>query len=76
MYMRGLKPTNKIGAAFGSFGWSGEAVKLMNAAMEEMKFEILEPGLRFKYVPSHPDLQECVEMGKRIGQAVIAQTEE
>jgi flavorubredoxin len=76
MYMRGLKPTNKIGAAFGSFGWSGEAVKLMNTAMEDMKFDILEPGQRVKYVPSHDDLQECVEMGKRIGQAVIDQTED
>jgi len=71
MYMRGLK----IGAAFGSFGWSGEAVKLMNTAMEDMKFDIIEPGLRIKYVPAHTDLQECVEMGKRIGEAVIAQTE-
>jgi len=76
MYMRGLKPTNKIGAAFGSFGWSGEAVKLMNRAMEDMKFDIIEPGLRFKYVPAHADLKECVEMGKRIGEAVIEQTEE
>ncbi len=76
MYMRGLKPTNKIGAAFGSFGWSGEAVKLMNRDMEDMKFDIIEPGLRFKYVPAHADLKECVEMGKRIGQAVIEQTEE
>jgi flavorubredoxin len=76
MYMRGLKPTNKIGAAFGSFGWSGEAVKLMNRAMEDMKFDIIEPGLRVKYVPGHTDLSECVEMGKRIGQAVIQQTEE
>jgi len=76
MYMRGLKPTNKIGAAFGSFGWSGEAVKLMNTAMEEMKFDIIETGMRVKYVPDHDNLQECVEMGKRIGEAVIAQTEE
>jgi flavorubredoxin len=76
MYMRGLKPTNKIGAAFGSYGWSGEAVKLMNAAMEDMKFDIIEPGLRVKYVPGHSELQECVEMGKRIGKAVIEQTEE
>jgi flavorubredoxin len=76
MYMRGLKPTNKIGAAFGSFGWSGEAVKLMNRAMEDMKFDIIEPGMRVKYVPGHTDLSECVEMGKRIGQAVIEQTEE
>jgi len=76
MYMRGLKPTNKIGAAFGSYGWSGEAVKLMNNSMEEMKFDIIEPGMRVKYVPGHTDLKECVEMGKRIGQAVIEQTEE
>ena len=76
MYMRGLKPTNKIGAAFGSFGWSGEAVKLMNRSMEDMKFDIIEPGLRFKYVPGLSDLKECVEMGKRIGKAVIEQTEE
>ena len=71
MYMRGLKPTNKIGAAFGSYGWSGEAVKLMNTAMEEMKFDIIEPGMRVKYVPGHTDLQECVEMGRRVGEAVI-----
>lgn len=74
MYMRGLRPTNKIGAAFGSFGWSGEAVKLMNEAMEEMKFSIVEDGLRFKYVPDHDNLKECVEMGRRIGMAVKEQT--
>jgi len=41
-----------------------------------MKFDIIESGLRFKYVPDHANLQECVEMGKRIGQAVIEQTQE
>jgi len=76
MYMRGLRPTNKIGAAFGSFGWSGEAVKLMNEAMNEMKFDIIEDGLRAKYVPDHDVLKECLAMGHRIGKAVIEQTEE
>ncbi|MEW6427717.1 MAG: flavodoxin domain-containing protein [Thermodesulfobacteriota bacterium] len=76
MYMRGLRPTNKIGAAFGSYGWSGEAVKLMNEAMTEMKFDIIEEGLRVKYVPAHDTLKQCVEMGNRIGKAVIAATEE
>ena len=75
MYMRGLRPTNKIGAAFGSYGWSGEGVKLMNAAMEEMKFNIIEPGLRIKYVPDHESLKPCVEMGQRIAKAVIEQTD-
>jgi len=76
MYMRGLRPTNKIGAAFGSYGWSGEAVKLMNEAMEEMKFNVIEPGLRIKYVPEHNGLKECVEMGRRIGKAVLENTED
>jgi len=67
MYMRGLRPTNKIGAAFGSFGWSGEAVKLLNQAMEEMKFDIIDPGFRVKYVPAADDLQKCTELGRSIG---------
>jgi flavorubredoxin len=75
MYMRGLKPTNKIGAAFGSFGWSGEAVKLLNNAMEEMKFTMVEPGLRHKYVPDHESLQECVAMGRRLARAVSEATD-
>jgi flavorubredoxin len=71
MYMRGLKPTNKFGAAFGSFGWSGEAVGLINTALEEMKIEVIEDGLRLKYVPDDHKLEECVEMGRRIGKRVI-----
>ena len=70
MYMRGLKPTGKFGATFGSYGWSGEAVGLMNAALEEMKIELIEEGLRLKYVPDERKLAECVEMGKRIGKRV------
>ncbi len=71
MYMRGLKPANKFGASFGSFGWSGEAVKLMNSALEEMKIDVIEEGLRLKYVPDSAHLDECIEMGERIGKRVL-----
>lgn len=70
MYMRGLKPTNKIGATFGSFGWSGEAVSLMNKALEDMKIDVIEDGLKIKYVPDEEKLEECREMGRRVGKAV------
>jgi flavorubredoxin len=72
MYMRGLRPTNKIGAAFGSYGWSGEAVKLMNEAMAEMKLEIIDEGYRVKYVPEASHRASCVELGKKIGRALNA----
>lgn len=71
MYMRGLKPANKFGAAFGSYGWSGEAVNLMNTALEEMKIDVIEDGLRLKYVPHPEKLEECVAMGKRIGERIL-----
>jgi flavorubredoxin len=71
MYMRGLRPTNKIGAAFGSFGWSGEAVKLMNTAMKEMNFTLVHKGLKVQYVPEHGHLEECVELGHTVGQALL-----
>lgn len=71
-YMKGLKPKNKIGAAFGSYGWSGESVPLLKKAMEEMKIEVLDPGIKVKNVPTHDDLKQCLELGRKIGQAVKA----
>ena len=69
-YMKGLKPLNKIGAAFGSYGWSGEAVKMINQELEAMKFEIVDPGLRIQYVPDKDSLESCYELGRKIGKAV------
>jgi flavorubredoxin len=69
-YMKGLKPKNKIGAAFGSYGWSGEAVKLISNELEAMKFDLVDPGIKIQYVPDQEDLNACIEFGKKIGQAV------
>ncbi len=72
-YMKGLKPINKIGAAFGSYGWSGEAVKMINSALEDMKFDIIDPGVRLQYVPGKEGLNACFELGKKIGKAINKQ---
>jgi len=71
-YMKGLKPKNKIGAAFGSYGWSGEAVKLINKELEDMKFELLDPGVKIQYIPDHRSIEACYELGKKIAQALPA----
>lgn len=65
-YLKGLKPKNKIGAAFGSYGWSGEAVKRINGELEEMKCEVVDPGVRIEFVPNERDLDACRELGKKI----------
>ena len=70
-YMKGLRPKNKLGAAFGSYGWSGEAVGLIQKHLEEMQFEIIESGMKHQYVPDSNGLEACREMGRKIGRAVI-----
>ncbi len=67
-YFKGLKPQNKIAAAFGSYGWSGEAVKLVNKLFEEMKLEIIEPGVRVQYVPDEEAVNACRALGKKIAE--------
>jgi len=69
-YMKGLKPKNKIGAAFGSYGWSGEAVNLIKNELELMNIEIIDPGLKVQYVPDNQSLEACIELGKKIGKAI------
>ncbi len=72
-YMKGLKPTGKLAAAFGSYGWSGEAVKLINKVFEQMKLEIIDPGMKVQYVPEKQDLDSAYEFGCRIGRRIMEQ---
>jgi flavorubredoxin len=69
-YLKGLKPQNKLAAAFGSYGWSGEAVKRISQELEEMKFQLLDPGLRIQYVPDGQAKEACRALGKKIAQAL------
>ena len=69
-YIKGLKPKNKIGAAFGSYGWSGEAVRLINTELEAMKFDIIDAGLKLQYVPDGDGVKACYEFGRNIAKAM------
>lgn len=71
-YMKGLRPKNKIAAAFGSYGWSGEAVKQINQYLEAMKLEMVDEGLRIQYVPDAAALETCFEYGRKIGKRIIS----
>jgi flavorubredoxin len=70
-YLRGLRPNNLIGASFGSYGWSGEAVKQLNQYLTDTGVELLDEGIRVKYVPNSDDLNKCYELGLKIGKALL-----
>ena len=57
---------NKIGAAFGSYGWSGEAPIMIAEKMRELGMNVIDPVLRIQYQPAEKDLEECKRLGKDI----------
>ncbi len=72
LYLKGLRPRNLIGAAFGSYGWSGEGVPQINAILKEMKVELVSEGLSVQFVPDEKDLDECRKLGQRVAERLEA----
>jgi anaerobic nitric oxide reductase flavorubredoxin len=66
--VRGLKFKNKIGAAFGSYGWSGEAVKLIEEHLSASGIHIVRDGIKFKWQPRPEELDVCREFGREIAE--------
>ena len=73
-YLKGLKPANLIGAAFGSYGWSGESVKDLEGLLKAMKVEIAADAVSVKNVPDSGVLEKCSELGKTIAAELIRKT--
>jgi len=62
--LQGLRPKNKIAAVFGSYGWGGGAVKVMEEKLGKAGIEVTAPGLTVKWVPSEDELKRCFEFGR------------
>ena len=65
-YLKGLRPRNKAAAAFGSFGWSGEAVKLITQELEAMKLKVVHEGFKVKYIPDPEELAAARKLGGQL----------
>jgi flavorubredoxin len=69
--VKGLKFKNKVGAAFGSYGWSGEAVKIIEKHFAECNIPIAREGIRCKWQPRPDDLEACRAFGREVGEATM-----
>ncbi|MFO7803944.1 MAG: FprA family A-type flavoprotein [Desulfovermiculus sp.] len=69
-YMQGLRPQNKIGFAFGSYGWSGEAPKKISQWLEDMGMELPEEPAVIKHVPTHDQAKELYATAQRLAQQI------
>ncbi|MDW7712051.1 MAG: FprA family A-type flavoprotein [Deferrisomatales bacterium] len=69
-HLRGLRPKHRIAGAFGSYGWSGGAVREANEEFRRMGLEVFEPGLQLLYKPSLEDEESCYELGRTFARRV------
>lgn len=64
----GLKFKNKKGAAFGTYGWSGESIKILTQHLEDAGFEVVNQGIRELWNPDESALDRCREFGRKFVQ--------
>jgi len=62
-YFKGLAPKKRIGLAFGSYGWSGQSVGLVEDVLQACQFEMLD-NIRLQYIPNDDTLQSIIEQVK------------
>jgi len=67
--VKNINLEDKIGAAFGSYGWSGEAPRLVLEILKnKFRMRTIEPPLVIKYEPDDKGLALCRELGKKVSE--------
>jgi len=75
-YLKGLKPANKAGFAFGSHGWAPKGATEVETYLKAMSVEILQKPLTCKFVPTPEILEQCREAGRMLAKLAIERTSE
>ncbi|MCF8030476.1 MAG: FprA family A-type flavoprotein [Desulfohalobiaceae bacterium] len=65
-YMQGLRPKNKLGLAFGSYGWSGESPDIISRWLEQIGVEQPLDPFGVKHVPGHDTYRELVRTAESL----------
>jgi len=66
----------KLGAVFGSYGWSGEAVRMVEERLRGLKMRVPVEGLRIKLIPTEEELQRCRDFGRNIGRELVGEMQD
>jgi len=67
-----LNVKGKPASVFGSYGWSGEAIKTVQDILTSMRLKVAPEPIRFQMTPSDANLEECVEFGRKFAGIVLA----
>ena len=62
---------SKLGGVFGSYGWSGEGVKMVEDRLRGLKLRVPIPGIRIKLIPTEEEIRVCREFGQEMAQDLM-----
>jgi len=74
-YLEGLARKNLVGAAFGSYGWSGKAIGRLEAWLDAMSVERVADSVALQYVPDEAGLARCRALGRQVGEVLARRVE-
>ncbi|MEJ2201644.1 MAG: flavodoxin domain-containing protein, partial [Desulfuromonadaceae bacterium] len=66
-----VTPKGRLAAVLGSYGWSGEAVKLVEERLLGLKYRLAAPGLHYRFTPTAADMAACRERGVQLAEALL-----
>ena len=66
-----IRDKGKLGAAFGSYGWSGEAVKMIETNFSMLKLKVFDQSVRVKFKPHEPEFESCIAFGQAYAEKMI-----
>ena len=66
IYLKGLKPKNRLAFTFGSYGWSKKAFLELEVSLKEAGMELVAEGKYFRYIPEESELSSLAEAVHKI----------
>lgn len=66
-----LRDRAKLAGGFGSYGWSGEGMKMIRSNLENLKLQYTEDDVFVKFTPDETDLDRAFNYGKRFGERLL-----
>lgn len=68
--MTPITHSKKLASAFGSFGWSGEAVNNISDRLKQLRMEVI-PGFKVNFKPTEDDLSCAYKFGNDFGERLL-----
>ncbi|HHT37391.1 MAG: FprA family A-type flavoprotein [Candidatus Wallacebacter cryptica] len=74
-HVSAITSKGKLAAVFGNYGWSGEAVDLLENRLERMRLAVVQPGLKVRFGLSEENREQCREFGRTFARAFIKEAQ-